>query len=1349
MKQVINKKAFPDTIRNIAWKGRAIRKGLLFAATCIGMMGLSEIDVQAHPDTPKNPMLGVSSPAPSKPKVLDFIENKGQWGHGIRYKAEIPDGVFFLTNEGFVYNFVSENDFKRFNEELEEGKPITPNGLHHHAYKVKFVGGNSAEKITNDGFEKRSYYNNYFIGNDSSKWKGHVGLYGKAKLGNIYDGIDAYVYSSISNDKVNLKYDFVVAPGANVSDIQLSFDGVSPKLNNDGALEIKTTVNKIVEQAPYCYQEINGHKVAVASKYVLKNEQLSFSFPNGYNQAYPLVIDPNLIFATYSGGISNAFYAHGTTYDTAGNTYASALAYGTGWPTTTGAYLTTYPNDNCVAINKYNSIGSSLLYSTYFGASGGSVEPNTIRVDADGNLVMAGSTQSANTPVTSGAFQPAIAGGNDIYVSKLSPDGSTLLASTFVGGGSNEACMIGLTTSYGGLGVATNARNPVEVAFDTMGNIWVTSNSTSIDFPTTTNAAQTALAGSADAVVFKLNGNLSSLLYSTYLGGIDWDGGIALEMDKNDNPIVGGMTRSINFPTTSGAYKQINSGGDDGFLARIDVLTGNLSEATYIGTSGDDDVERIALDPEGNIYVAGRSLTGNYPVSSGAWSSPNGSVYIQKVDSALSTAIKSTTVGVNDQTYIVVSAFMVDECGNMVIGIIKGNGAQTGLDLTSDAFQTTASPFYLAIISRNFTELLFGSYFGTTSDHYHPGVSRLDKNGVFYQSVCSTNGAFPVSPNAYCTIKANGSTNDCVTFKFQFPPTGVQAKLHLPFGERDTVCAPYTFHLNNQSTSPFGMIYTWDPGDGSPVVHTTDFTHTYDSAGTFNIVLNAHSDSACVQDDFDTFKLTVVKVDFPELTVSNDTLLCNLETSVKLWVNIANPTSYNSIQWHPAQGVISGGNQDTVMVDPTINTYYVTVIDSIPGLCGFASRDTVHIDFYPRILNINTSDTTVCKGTQVQVDAEASQGYTFSWTPNTGMNDTSVLNPIVTANQTETYTLTAHHPGCQDTAQTLTINVQDVPVVDLGEDFELCQWEEVALSANITPYRNDYVYEWSPSAGMSNPNGPNTHLTGDTSGWYYLNVETPIGCSGMDSVYVTVFPGNFGAVAEDTGFCQPNIAHLWASGGVSYKWTPSVGLSNDTVPNPIANPEATTRYTVYMEDVHGCKDTGDVLVEVFPSAVLNLPDSITVYPGESYHLQPGTNCVYFDWFPTNGVNSTSVSDPIFNPSVRTRYFVTAKTENGCELKDSMDVLVNGTVINVPNAFTPGSGANGTFKVDKRGIVKLKNFSVYNRWGNKIFTTNNIDEGWDGSFNGKPQPTGVYIYSVEATIDNGEEIVKRGNVTLIR
>jgi gliding motility-associated-like protein len=172
------------------------------------------------------------------------------------------------------------------------------------------------------------------------------------------------------------------------------------------------------------------------------------------------------------------------------------------------------------------------------------------------------------------------------------------------------------------------------------------------------------------------------------------------------------------------------------------------------------------------------------------------------------------------------------------------------------------------------------------------------------------------------------------------------------------------------------------------------------------------------------------------------------------------------------------------------------------------------------------------------------------------------------------------------------------------------------------------------------------------------------------------------------------------------------------------------------------------------AAVINLgADSVSIYPGESYVISPQTNCVNFLWFPTSQINDTTASSPIVNPINNTTYIVTASTEAGCITTDSIKVLIaQKDSITVPNAFTPGSGTNSLFSILSIGAignVSLLYFRIYNRWGNMVFETKNIEDGWDGAYNGKPQPQGVYVYEIEAESIEGEVFQRQGNVTLLR
>jgi gliding motility-associated-like protein len=173
-------------------------------------------------------------------------------------------------------------------------------------------------------------------------------------------------------------------------------------------------------------------------------------------------------------------------------------------------------------------------------------------------------------------------------------------------------------------------------------------------------------------------------------------------------------------------------------------------------------------------------------------------------------------------------------------------------------------------------------------------------------------------------------------------------------------------------------------------------------------------------------------------------------------------------------------------------------------------------------------------------------------------------------------------------------------------------------------------------------------------------------------------------------------------------------------------------------------------VNVNPNGIMYLGDSVTIHPGESYQIPARSNCNQFSWKPTYGVNDTNSSNPTVTPEVNTKYIVKGTTPEGCVVYDSISIRVDpGTIINVPNAFTPGTGVNNKLFIVKKGLATINSFRIYNRWGVTVFETRDINSGWDGTFNGAMQPFGVYVYDLEAVTEAGKIITKRGNVTLIR
>lgn len=1060
-------------------------------------------------------------------QAVSFIENKGQWVPEAKFKAELSAGAMFLTDKGFVYNFLSGEDLKKIHDAADAGQQQADDKIRGHAYKVNFVGAGNKVTYTTSG--KKSTYQNYFINNNKDLWASKVGLYETVTQHDIYQGVDLKVYTSGDN---SVKYDFVVKQGSDPRVIKLSFEGVSPKIQADGSLLIPTSVNKVTEKAPVTYQMIDGKQVPVASKYKLEKGLLSFDFPNGYNKNYDLVIDPDLIFATFSGGAGsqNYFYAHSTTFDKLGNTYTAAMATNVGWPTTTGAYQTTFSGTNSPSINKYSPDGSALIYSTYFGGTSGSIMPNTLRVNDSNQLVMAGNVSTPSMPVTPGAYQSALSGSSDIFIVKFSVDGSALVASTYLGGTGMESLQIGSTFGYTSLGGSDG--NPTDVAFDAQGNIWVVSNSASTDFPVTGNAAQATNGGSHDAVVAKLNPNLSALTYATYLGGSGWDGAIGIEYNKNKNEVVvAGYAASSNFPVTSGAYKTTSGGGIDGFVTRFSNANYALLSSTYLGTSGTDVAMRVAFDCGDNIFIAGKT-NGAYPVTNTTAQGlvTNGGVFLDKLNPTLSASIASTRTGASS-TSITPTAMMVDICGNILISTVLGSN-QTGMPLTADAFEVSPRSFYFAAFEANFSDLLFGSYYGSTSgDHFHTGICRMDPNGVVYQSVCGTNGNFPTTAGSYSPVKQNGGANDNITFKFDFDVISI------------------------------GMETQSGEGGNEDLKHTVrgckSAKITFTRGGDTTVPMILHINKLGTATNAVDYQYIADTVYFPAMQTTRTIevkplLVPNMPTGMKmLVVEALNPCGCDN-------GVQNVIKRDTVYI---LDSLYVGISKPLPAYCP---------------------------GTQISITGDTDPTLVYNWTPVQYDLGSLVINPLLLTSRD--YTITVRQPGapatCPPNSKTFHALVEQYPIIGMPSDTSVCGQDSIPIPVTVSPDTVNYLYNWSPATGLRATNIATNFLYRAPGVYtYHFIATTPLAkCSTTHDIIVRVRPefklSNV-TPADGTIVEYGKEVDMSASGALFYTWYP-VNLfydpdSKNARTFPVLEPKA---YTVVGVDEYGCKDTAEINLDV-------------------------------------------------------------------------------------------------------------------------------------------------------------------------
>ncbi|HEY0170769.1 MAG TPA: SBBP repeat-containing protein, partial [Pyrinomonadaceae bacterium] len=477
--------------------------------------------------------------------------------------------------------------------------------------RMRLVGANAAREGVGVGELPGKV--NYMRGSDPAAWRTGVASFSGVEYRGVYEGIDLVYYGN----QRQLEYDFRLAPGADARRIRLAFEGqTSLRVDASGDIVLRAAGGGEVRQhKPYAYQEgVDGRRVEVASRYVLKGRGRVGFEVGAYDPARPLVIDPVLAYSTYLGGGGSNDTAHGVAVDAAGNAYVTGETISTDFPTTAGAAQTAFGGPNYDAyVTKINAAGTAVVYSTYLGG-GDTDEGYGIAVDADGNAYVAGRTISTNFPVTAGAFQPAYGGGTyagglggDAFVSKLNPAGTALVYSTYLGGGATEY-------GYG-------------IALDAARNAYVTGSTASDNFPVL-NALQPAKRGDRDAFVTKLDAAGGALVYSTYFGGATTfdslnasglDNAFDIVVDAVGRAHVIGETQTTDFPVTANAFQRSFGGlgayEGDAYVAKFSAAGDALVYSTYLGGSHGDSGKDIALDASGHAYVTGRTASVNFPVA--------------------------------------------------------------------------------------------------------------------------------------------------------------------------------------------------------------------------------------------------------------------------------------------------------------------------------------------------------------------------------------------------------------------------------------------------------------------------------------------------------------------------------------------------------------------------------------------------------------------------------------------------------------------------------------------------------------------------------------------------------------
>jgi gliding motility-associated-like protein len=1269
-----------------------------------------------------------------------FTENKGQWPESFYFKSTGKASQLFVEKNALYFHIWDGTQRAAFMEAAHERKAYSgPDRLKHHAYRMKFTGADSRSFIETSGTS--AHYYNYYLGNDTTRWKSEVREYEQILIKSLYPGIDLRLKKSGEN----LKYDFVVKPGADPKQIRWTYEGIPKVKETSGSLELTTSLGIVREMPPEVFQDINGSRKAIPCRYRVKKNEIGFEFPEGYDKTRELIIDPLLIFSTFTGATSDN-WGFTATYDNEGDGYAGGITFGFGYPLSAGAFQTSIAGGGLdITVSKFNANGTALLFSTFLGGNGPEM-PHSMVVDNQNNLIILGNSGSTDFPTTAGAYDPSFNGGpalsywgglanysngSDMALAKFNPGGTALLGGTYLGGTDNDGHNLGAGLKFN---YADEFRG--EVIVDNQGNILGTGTTASINFPTLNPFQPTYGGGTTDACVFRLNPDLTALQFSSYFGGNQNDAGYGIQTNSSGNVYFCGGTESANLPTTAGAVKPTYGGNVDGYLVRLNSSGNSLLACTYLGTPQYNQCHFVQIDDLDNVYATGQSI-GGYPVQAGptgtVFSNPGTGQFLHKMNQGLTATLMSTCFGANNAQgfNIVPSAFLVDVCNYIYIsgwgGSVNTSGGNvSGMPLTPNAYQSTTngSDFYLIVFKENAVALHYATYFGgTPPEHVDGGTSRFDKDGIVYQAICAGcggNSQVPTTPGAYS--QTNGSSNcNLALIKFDVSDFTAIIAPDVP----PQVCVGEDVFFINESTG--GTEFQWFFGDGTGAV-TYDAEHTYNTPGTYTVMLIASQQAACIPSDTAFAEITVI----PPPTAQTQTinLICPGDSA-----NLS-ATGGTSYLWLPANGLPPEQNTSpTPTVFPSATTTYTVIVSD---QCG---SDTAQVTVPVVNFAIQVSpDDTICLGNSTLLTA--SGGITYQWTPATGLSNPDIANPIATPMVNTVYTVTVTGPQNCILQDSVRIQVDIFPATNAGPDVTICNGSSVQLQASGGSF-----FTWSPPLGLNNPNIPNpTASPADTISY----IVTGTNSCGLDFDTVNVNVKTvITSAGPDTTLCPGESAVLFADGGVSYLWTPSAYLDDADAQFPVCTPEGTISYSVLITDSLGCTASDTVQIFLFPPQYPSAGPDLVVEFGESETLTATGGSGNYLWSPPTFLSCTFCPNPTVTPEQTQGYTLNLTDSNNCSFSDTVTVFVPGDIW-VPNVFTPGdvNGLNDFFLSLGRDIARAE-LMIFNRWGELLFRSEDKNYGWDGTYRGKICPVGLYVWKINYQDLTGLEKTLMGHVTLLR
>jgi len=1175
-----------------------------------------------------------------------FIENKGQWNDQVLFQSKFDGGNLWVQQKKMVFHL---QDFSQMHEvhanfaEIKKPKENRQTVVH-----LNFIGANEVSNIEKQG-ATTNYYN-YFLGNDKSKWASGVRGYSEAVMYDLYDGVDLKLIEELEQ----LKYEFHVQPNVDPNTILVEYAGQDNlSIDKNGNLIVSTVLGKIIEEKPYAYQIVNGNVREIPCEFILEQSRVRFKLGE-YNPHVKLIIDPVLIFATYAGSPTDNF-GMTATYGYDETAFSGGTIYGNNYPTP----------DN----------------SAYDVSSNFTVENN----GAWGNPI------------------PPGYGVTDVFISHYSADGTTMLWTSFIGGGDD---IQGTETVH-------------SLICDESNNIYLFGATSSIDFPIQ-NGYQPAHAGGTDlanfyqnGVYYKSNGtdiyvakisaNGQNLMGSTYFGGslndgvnykdnmpvngfngtyesaADYDSLTSnygdqfrgeIMLDKNGDCMVATCTKSTDFPVLN-AFQPVNAGKQDGVIFKLSSDLSTLQWSSYFGGSENDACYSVKIDSSDNILFAGGTCSADLTNTASGWQPTyNGGTadgFVMKLSSDGLNLTNGSYIGTPnyDQAYFV----EIDRANNVYL---LGQSLGGAFPIFNSGFVNPNSSQFVMKLDSNLAVLTNSTQFGngnSSSTNISPSAFLVDICGNIYisgwganllQSAVVLNG-MAVTPDAYQPTPPNG---------FDF---------YLLVIEREFADILYGSYL----------------GGSSAREHVDGGTSRFDKNG---VVYQSVCGGCGGFSDFPTFP------------------------NPGAWSNTNLSTNCNNI-------------------------LFKFDFELIPNA------------------EFTVDDNIGCAPFTVTFDNFSTDSDSYLWDLGNGDTTSIIFEPTVTFNTPGVYEVFLYVTDSicliTDTAQ-LTITVYDSLVLSTIPDQEFCVPTSIDFIAYTDGIADDFY--WSDDINFSDTLNSNYSdsiftYTPTQPGMYYVQVSNA-GCSLIDSVFVDFIGASLTLTGNDS-ICRGETTIITATNSnpsltFDFVWSPDSIIVTPSTSNSVEVSPTISQYLyVTATSTNGCvvTDSIQIYVDDVPSGTVSASSSdYIVTSGSEVILTANPSGYNYIWFPPSGLGSPTSQITTATVEQTTNY--TVFISNGACTK-SAHVLVKTYVIEcgepyvfVPNAFSPnGDGENDVLYVE--GPFEEMIFRIYDRWGELVFESHERSFGWDGSYKGKNLDPDVYDYYLDVKCLNDEQAIVKGNITLLR